>query len=115
MIDIRLKELRKSRKLTQEQLAKILNIKRATYAKYETGGNEPDFSTLLKIANFFEVSVDYLLGRSNLKSGLKPGKIILDGDFELPDDISDEDLEFVMDILQSALKRIKKQDNSSHD
>lgn len=64
---IRLKELRNSKKLTQEQIANELNIKRSTYAKYETGENQPDHDTLQNLADFFNVSVDYLLGRTNKK------------------------------------------------
>lgn len=61
----RLKECRKNKKLTQEQLAKMININRSTYAKYETGENEPDAAMLDILANFFNVSVDYLLGRTD--------------------------------------------------
>lgn len=58
----RLKFLRKQRKLTQVEMARILNIAQSTYAQYETGKSNPDYNILVKIANFFEVSVDYLLG-----------------------------------------------------
>lgn len=61
----RLKECRKNKKLTQEQLSNLIGINRSTYAKYETGENEPDAATLDKFANFFKVSVDYLLGRTD--------------------------------------------------
>lgn len=60
----RLRHYRKRKRLTQEQLAKELGIKRSTYAKYETGENKPDYNTLKKIADFFEISTDELLGRS---------------------------------------------------
>jgi HTH-type transcriptional regulator, competence development regulator len=56
-------ELRKAKKLRQEDIAKILGIARTTYAMYEQGNREPDFDTLNKIADYFEVSVDHLLGR----------------------------------------------------
>lgn len=63
----RLKELRNSKRITQEKIAQALNIKRSTYAKYETGENQPDHETLQLLADFFNVSTDYLLGRSDKK------------------------------------------------
>jgi HTH-type transcriptional regulator, competence development regulator len=56
-------ELRKAKKLRQEDIAKILGIARTTYAMYEQGNREPDFDTLNKIADYFDVSIDHLLGR----------------------------------------------------
>lgn len=57
----RLKRLREELGLTQAELAEKLNIKRATYARYETGENKPKHQTLKKIAKFYGVSVEYLL------------------------------------------------------
>ncbi|ARX66042.1 XRE family transcriptional regulator [Bacillus toyonensis] len=62
-----LNSLRKEKKLRQEDMAKHLGIARTTYAMYEQGNREPDYDTLQKLANFFDVSVDYLLGRTNEK------------------------------------------------
>ncbi|MBN2910803.1 helix-turn-helix transcriptional regulator [Polycladomyces sp. WAk] len=56
--------LREKAGLTQEQLAQKIGISRAALAKYEKSRREPDFETLDKIADFFNVSVDYLLGRN---------------------------------------------------
>ena len=56
--------LRSQKKLTQERLAQALGISRASLAKYETNKNEPDLETIRKIANFFDVSIDYLLDNS---------------------------------------------------
>ncbi len=58
-----LKELRKNRKLTQEKLAKSLGLSRSTIAMYETNGSEPDIETLKKIASFFNITVDKLIGK----------------------------------------------------
>jgi len=75
----RLKELRKEKNLTQEDLAKILEISRSTIAGYETERKEPDYETLKKIADFFNVSIDYLLGRTDVRSPLdKITKAVLD-------------------------------------
>ena len=57
----RLRFLREHQELTQGEAAKRLNLTHSTYCKYETGVHQPDFETLKKIANFFDVSIDYLL------------------------------------------------------
>ena len=58
----KLKELRKEKKLTQKELANILDVSTTCYAGYEQGYREPDFKILKKICLFFDVSADYLLG-----------------------------------------------------
>lgn len=59
----RLIEQRKLNKLTQRQLANILNISQPSYIRYENGTAEPNLTNLVKLADYFDVSVDYLLGR----------------------------------------------------
>ncbi len=59
------KSLRLSRGYTQEELSKRLNITRSRLGMYETGAREPDFETLELIADFFNVDMDYLLGRTD--------------------------------------------------
>ncbi len=59
----RLTSLRKERNMTQNDLANLLGISRGTVGMYEIGKNDPDTSTLFKLADFFSVTVDYLLGR----------------------------------------------------
>ncbi|WP_083509150.1 helix-turn-helix domain-containing protein [Planococcus rifietoensis] len=68
MLSQRMKSLRSKKKLTQSELAKILGVARTTYAMYEQGQREPDYETLQKIADYFEVTVDYLLGREEKKT-----------------------------------------------
>ena len=60
-----LKSLRKANGLTQDELAKILKISRSTIGMYENGSREPDYETLEAIADYFNVDIDYLLGRTN--------------------------------------------------
>ena len=60
-----LKDLRKNRNLTQFQLSQALKIGQATIAGYENGSREPHINSLIAYANFFECSVDYLLGRED--------------------------------------------------
>lgn len=63
---MRLKELRKAKGLSQQRLATDLNTNQNTISRYETGEREPGISELIKIADYFHVSVDYLIGRSNI-------------------------------------------------
>lgn len=58
---IKLRELRVRSKATQEAVANALGINRSTYAKYETGENEPDHLMTQKLASYFNVTTDYLL------------------------------------------------------
>ena len=61
---INLRELRKERALRQSDLAKELGVSARTVSFWENGERECDFNTLIKIAQFFKVSTDYLLGIS---------------------------------------------------
>ncbi len=62
----RIAKLRKSSKLTQIEFSKILNISNTTLSQYESGKRIPSDDIKLKIADYFEVSLDYLFGRSNI-------------------------------------------------
>ena len=65
MFKDRLKLLRTSNKFTQQDLADKLEVSQRTIAFYEKGERHPDYESLLKLADIFECSVDYLLGRTN--------------------------------------------------
>ncbi|MCX7780346.1 MAG: XRE family transcriptional regulator [Negativicutes bacterium] len=65
MIADRLKNLRENRGLTQTQVAEQLQMSRVNYNRYEKGEREPDNATLARLADFFGISVDYLLGRTD--------------------------------------------------
>lgn len=56
--------------LTQRELARILNISHSTLAMYELGKREPDFETIIRIADYFHVSVDYLLDRTDVTKNI---------------------------------------------
>ena len=58
----RIRNLSKAMQMSQKELAEILGISRSAVASYENGARYPDYSTLVKIASYFQVSVDYLLG-----------------------------------------------------
>ena len=122
------KQLRLSSGLTQVEMAEKLGISRSTIGMYETGAREPDFDTLEKIADFFNVDIDYLLGRTE-KTTILPetaGKYYLNdetakvaqeifenkelrGLFDTARDASPEDLKTPQTILE-ALKRKEKGD-----
>lgn len=61
---IRLKELRKKRHCSQVKLALDLNLNQNSVSRYETGEREADYATLILFADYFDVSIDYLLGRT---------------------------------------------------
>ncbi len=67
MLGNRIKLLRKEQEITQEQLADYLNVSRQSITGYENDGVEPSLNVLIKIADRFNVSLDYLLGRTEEK------------------------------------------------
>lgn len=58
---MRLREIREDRQLSQRQLAEILNVKQNTYSQYETEKRQIPVTMLITLANYYNVSVDYLL------------------------------------------------------
>ncbi|MGB9661248.1 MAG: helix-turn-helix domain-containing protein [Moorellaceae bacterium] len=65
MLTERLRKLREQAGLTQEELAKLLGVERSTISRYESGNRDPSSEMLDRLAKFFNVSVDYLLGRTD--------------------------------------------------
>ncbi|GIO23927.1 helix-turn-helix domain-containing protein [Oceanobacillus sp. J11TS1] len=61
----RLRELRKAKKLTQAELGKIINVTKVSISGYESGDRTPDTDNLRRLADYFGVTSDYLLGRTN--------------------------------------------------
>jgi transcriptional regulator with XRE-family HTH domain len=90
----RLKEIREERNLSQEQLAKVIDRSRTSVSGYETYDRLPDLDTLIKLSRFFEVSVDWLLGFSDIKKINKSN--------ECPENIYNEVFEFMKEELLSA-------------
>ena len=60
----RLQALRREHNLTQQNMADLLEIKLRSYQYYEGGGRRPDWETLIALADYFHVSIDYLIGRT---------------------------------------------------
>ena len=74
----RLKELREQRRLNQEGLAMKLSVSQSTISAYEVGERTPDLVTLITIANFFDVSIDYLVGLSDAKKHITQSDLSAD-------------------------------------
>ncbi len=64
-----LAQLRAEKKITQQQAASMLDITTRQYQRFESGDQKPGFDNLRKIADFFDVSADFLLGRTDRRSG----------------------------------------------
>ena len=64
---IRLRELREDKDYTQTYIANLLHINQKTYSRYETGEHAIPLEQLCRIADFYDVSTDYLLDRTNIK------------------------------------------------
>lgn len=61
----RIRDLREDKDLNQTQVARILGMSQTGYSKYETGENDIPTTILIKLADYYDVSVDYLLNRTN--------------------------------------------------
>lgn len=110
----RLRKLRKKNNMTQKDLADHIGVDRATIAGYETKGKEPAYEKLEKLANFFNVSIDYLLGRSEESQSANEIKKAISDDPELVsawEEISKrEDLQLLFkqtkDLDESSIKQV---------
>lgn len=79
MLGERLTKLRKNKKLTQQELAKRIGITRSSLSQYEVNNRQPDYNTLKKFSDFFNVSIDYLItGNQNSHSPDEMWKEFLD-------------------------------------
>ena len=67
MLGKRLKQLREDKKMTQHQLAKVINVATSTIGQYETEKRIPGIEIQILLADYFNVSLDYLNGRTNIK------------------------------------------------
>ncbi|WP_298481865.1 helix-turn-helix domain-containing protein [uncultured Ruminococcus sp.] len=65
---VRIRNLREDMDLTQTDMAKVLFISQRTYSYYESGGHDIPTEILVRLADFYDVSVDYLLGRTDKKA-----------------------------------------------
>ncbi|MFC7364497.1 MULTISPECIES: helix-turn-helix domain-containing protein [Bhargavaea] len=110
MLTKRLKLLRNQEKLTQAQMAEKVGVARTTYAMYEQGNREPDNKTLARIADYFGVSTDYLLGRTDIPemAGSKPAEpkeVPLHVRMGIPDEKYEELTPYYQKVLDWFLQR----------
>ena len=68
MYQLRIRDLREDRDLSQKELAAFLDVHQTTYSDYELGNLNLPISSLHKLADFYNVSVDYLLGRTDVRT-----------------------------------------------
>ena len=106
MIGKRLKELRQEKHLLQKELANKVNLSQQTISLYESGKRQPDYATLERLADFFEVTTDYLLGRTNQKY-FKQDETIA---FHAKGELNDEDMKMVKDLIDRLVKEEKEND-----
>ena len=109
MFGNRLRELRASRKMSQSDLAKAIHVSQQAITKWETGKSEPASSAITAVANYFNVSTDYLLGKTLDKTPekdmTKNQKLIA---YSIDPDISDEERQAIIEMVQAAKKLRKR-------
>lgn len=94
----KLRELRKLKNITMKELGQKINVAESTISLYESGKREPDYQTLKKLADFFNVSIDYLIGRNeNENSNLKPKSVQIPVLGTIPAGIPIEAIQEVLD------------------
>lgn len=86
---VRAKELRESKGISMKEAARLLSMPYTTYVGYEKGQREPSSEVLIQIADFYETSIDYLVGRTDACASFKRSTIVHVPTFELDNDESD--------------------------
>lgn len=105
MFKDRLKRCREEKKLSQTQVAEMLNITRQAYNHYETGNRMPTQETLVSLADLFNVSVDYLLGRTDDPNPADDIRIATFGD---PREYTEEEIKEIQNFLEYIKSKRKK-------
>lgn len=93
-----LKQLRKDRRITQSELSEALKISPSTVGMWEQGRREPDYEMLKRIADYFNVSTDYLLGRDETVISLSNLQMTL---LKMFDRLNIEGQDLIMRIINS--------------
>ena len=105
MIGKRLYQLRKENKLTQKELAKLLGLTDRAISYYETEKRYPAPDILIKIADFFNVSIDWLFGRTNIRSSVN---IVADNNLEYKPHFDDNEVISLKELEEFVLNRNKR-------
>lgn len=105
----KIRELRKQRRLSQTDLAKQIHVSQATVTSWETGRADPSSSALNALADFFGVSSDYLLGRTDQPTSdnelTKNQKLIA---YSIDPDVSDEERKDIIEMVKIAMKNRRR-------
>ncbi len=114
MLNEKLKNIRKEKNFTQDDVANYLNVKRQTYSAYERGVSTPDAITLNRLATFFGVSTDFLLGSTSKKHKTNVGdsvynKLVDIGFINDGEEITDRHLEVLTKIIAPQIDYAKFQ------
>ena len=80
---MRLKDLREDSDLTQSALANYLHIKQNTYSQYENGQRQIPLDMLIALASYYETSLDYIVGMTDVKNRTLKKRDVLNGEFEI--------------------------------
>ncbi len=109
MFGERIKELRKQKGLSQEELGQYFSISGPAVSKWESGNSEPDNVTLLKLSDFFGVSVDYILGKDNETKEIELLKqlLIKNGFMKSDEDLTNEELDRLMKFVNANKQFLK--------
>ena len=113
-----LAQLRKEKGLLQKEVAKHLNMTVATISNYEKGVHLPDLNTLIVLADFFDVSTDYLLQRTDYKASISTLNHQLSADYTVSDllntviELDAHTMQSLLDyyellMLRNSIKRVK--------
>ncbi|SDC03250.1 DNA-binding transcriptional regulator, XRE-family HTH domain [Paenibacillus sp. UNCCL117] len=109
MIGDRIALLREKFGMTQEELSKKIDISRASLCHYEKSRREPDYETLVKVADLFKVSLDYLMGRTNdPHQTLDPNIRSFVDQLELSDDLLMEKFALTIDGTKLSFEEAKR-------
>lgn len=114
MFGERLQLLRKEKKMTQKDLAELLRVSPSTIGMYEQGRRDPDTDIVKFLADYFEVSIDYLLGRSDSKKRYGLGVRLPDLDKHFPlestDTLTKKDEKDIEKLLDKTIELIDNQE-----
>lgn len=113
MFALKLKELRENLGLSQRALALKLHISQSTVGMWESGQREPNFKTIERLADFFNVSTDYLLGITDKRNPPSTGDDVGFDDFTYAmhnetKELTAEDKEMLLDMAKMLKKRLNE-------
>ena len=109
MLAERLRQLRKEAQLSQDDVSKVIGLTKSAYGYYESGRNTPTVDNLVKLAKFYDVTTDYLMGQTDNKLGY--GQYIQAASTPLGDitKLSKEDLDEINAIIEYKIRRHRSQ------